>query len=719
MKSIQTLLLNLLVGLNAFILFFLLFEDRIVLPVALQVLGRMHPLLLHFPIVLLTLAWLLACFGNRWVLQHDIVRRLVYALLFVTAWSAAITVLAGLLLSKEGGYEGSSFLWHKWMGVALCFSATALLWSHGSAADGQDKYRPLFLWGISLSLVILILAGHFGASLTHGADYLMEPLRRNKQKALDVETAVLYPDLIYPILQTKCLGCHSNSKSKGGLILTDTASVLKGGDSGPVLVKGATEESLLIERLLLDLDHEHRMPPKGKPQLTPAELALIEAWIATGADFSTPLSALPIGDTIHALVEAVYGPPVKETYDFPAADAKVIEKLATPYRAIKPLSQSSPALHVGFYGKAFYTEQALQELSPISQQVVSLALNGMPLSSADKGELKSFVNLRELVMNDTPIDDTWAETLAQLPALRHISLSSTNITEAGLTMLLSSTTIRAVYVWNTGIDVNALETLQQKYRDVRIERGYVDDGNQVLPLNDPVVAPKSSFFRDEIQVLLSHPISGVELRYTLDGTEPDSVHGLAYTAPISVKSPTVVKTKAYKSGWLSSQKATRTFHRSLYRPSRVTLANRPHPKYRGREALALFDLESGGDSHLDGKWLGFHGQQLVASMHFDAAIDFDAIGINVKQNYGIHIYPPKTVEIWGGVDSTSAKLLARFRPELAKPGQASSKRMVDAVCSGKAVKYLRVVAEPYGPIPTGYPGEGNPAWIFVDELVMY
>src|SRR5690606_9632850 len=65
MKSIHSLLLNLLVGLLAFIVFFILFESRIAVPPALQVLGRAHPLFLHFPIVLLVLAWLLACFGKR------------------------------------------------------------------------------------------------------------------------------------------------------------------------------------------------------------------------------------------------------------------------------------------------------------------------------------------------------------------------------------------------------------------------------------------------------------------------------------------------------------------------------------------------------------------------------------------------------------------------------------------------------------------------------
>src|SRR5690606_10381089 len=117
MKSIHSVLLNLLIAFQVFIVFFLFFEGRIEVPPFLQVMGRAHPLLLHFPIVLLVLVWLLACFGEKLEMGRPLVGQLTYSLLLLTAWSAAITVVAGLLLSKEGGYEGSGFQWHKWTGI--------------------------------------------------------------------------------------------------------------------------------------------------------------------------------------------------------------------------------------------------------------------------------------------------------------------------------------------------------------------------------------------------------------------------------------------------------------------------------------------------------------------------------------------------------------------------------------------------------------------------
>ncbi|SEL83405.1 c-type cytochrome domain-containing protein [Parapedobacter koreensis] len=719
MKSIQALLLNLLIGLHAFIVFFLFFEDRIVVPSVLQVLGRTHPLLLHFPIVLLVLAWSFACFGNRLNLPQATVSRLVRVLLLAGAWCAAITVVAGLLLAKEGGYEGNGFVWHKWTGVALCFLATGLLWYYQIPGNkGKRHYPPFFRAGLSLSLVILLTAGHFGAGLTHGEDYLFEPLRRSKEKALDMETAIVFQDVVYPILQAKCLSCHSAAKAKGDLVLSDTASILKGGKHGQLLAKDSAEESLLIERLLLDLDHEHRMPPKGKPQLTPEELALVKAWVASGADFNIPLATLPMGDTIHQLAVAIYGASKGETYGFSAADAETVEKLNTPYRVVKPVAQESPALAVGFYGKAMYTDRSLEELASVDKQVVSLTLSGMPVSTNSRETVKRFINLRELLLNGTPVDDTWLATLATLPKLRTVGLSGTSVTEAGLKQLLAAPALRAVYVWNTRIDTNALDRLQQQYRNIRIERGYVDDGHTLLSLNDPVIMPKNDFFRDRVQVTLTHPVKGVELRYTLDGSEPDSVHSQVYSKPFVAEHTTGIRVRGYKTGWLSSKEVARTLHRSGRAPDRAFLLSRPNPQYKGRGALTLTDLASGSSNHADGKWLGFHGEQLVASMHFDNAIRIDTIGISVKQDYGSHIYPPKWVEVWGGMDSTDARLLLRFQPPLTNPQQALPRRMIVAPMAGEAIRYLRIAVEPFVPIPRGFPAEGNPAWVFVDEIIM-
>ena len=84
---------------------------------------------------------------------------------------------------------------------------------------------------------------------------------------------------VRPILAKNCYSCHRQT-SLGGLRLDARASILKGGNSGPAIVPGKPEESLLVKVI----EHTHdrlKMPPGGK--LSPEEIAAIRGWIEAGA----------------------------------------------------------------------------------------------------------------------------------------------------------------------------------------------------------------------------------------------------------------------------------------------------------------------------------------------------------------------------------------------------------------------------------------------------
>ncbi len=87
---------------------------------------------------------------------------------------------------------------------------------------------------------------------------------------------------IVPILREKCLKCHGEKERKGELDLRTSASVLKGGESGAVIVPKDPEKSLLYEKVV-----EGEMPPGKKDRLSEAELATIRRWIEAGARTAT------------------------------------------------------------------------------------------------------------------------------------------------------------------------------------------------------------------------------------------------------------------------------------------------------------------------------------------------------------------------------------------------------------------------------------------------
>ena len=71
---------------------------------------------------------------------------------------------------------------------------------------------------------------------------------------------------VRPLLAEKCYSCHGDKKQKGGLRLDSLEAILKGGESGPAVVPGKPDESLLVEAINYA---GPEMPPNGK--LAPGE----------------------------------------------------------------------------------------------------------------------------------------------------------------------------------------------------------------------------------------------------------------------------------------------------------------------------------------------------------------------------------------------------------------------------------------------------------------
>ena len=88
---------------------------------------------------------------------------------------------------------------------------------------------------------------------------------------------------VRPVLANNCYKCHStkSEKVKGGLLLDSRAGLLKGGETGPAIVLGSPEKSLLIKAISY-ADPDLQMPPKGD-KLSDQQIADLTAWVKMGA----------------------------------------------------------------------------------------------------------------------------------------------------------------------------------------------------------------------------------------------------------------------------------------------------------------------------------------------------------------------------------------------------------------------------------------------------
>jgi uncharacterized membrane protein/mono/diheme cytochrome c family protein len=256
-----------------------------------QFLGRLHPLIVHFPVGLLVVALFLEILD--WRSTNKSLRAGINALLWIGAGSAVLAVALGLLLASQEEYGGDTLTYHQWAGISTMVLALLTLLVLRTGRIGL--YRSI----LTLTVVGVAVAGHFGSMLTHGEDYLTSVLpQEHDTKVADFGqtnfmlvsngqplTEKQVEDLnleVRSILAHNCYSCHSATKMKGELRLDKRELIMKGGEDGPVIVAGHPEKSELIRRISLPTGHKEAMPTKGK-RLTAKEVALLDYWIKQGA----------------------------------------------------------------------------------------------------------------------------------------------------------------------------------------------------------------------------------------------------------------------------------------------------------------------------------------------------------------------------------------------------------------------------------------------------
>jgi len=707
---------NLLFALNIFIIFFLLVGGSIVIPQWLQPIGRMHPLIIHFPIVLLIMAMLLEFFRFKDRFQAEKLYHDFTAWLWLSgAIFAALTAIMGLFLSKEQGYDGDVVQWHKWFGVIVVFVSSIIYLFRDAGWYSQKIARS----GAACVVLCLVVAGHFGADITHGDNFILAPVWHPEKKLVPIDKALVFRDVVEPVFENKCNGCHNPGKSKGGLILTDEKSLLKGGKDGKLFVAGQPQLSLLLQRIHMPEGEKKHMPQSGKPQLTADEMAIIYLWIKENALFNKKVIDLPVNDSLRVLAANYLKPAeaTEEQYDFAAADDKLIKKLNNNYRVIYPIAQESPALGVNIYNKKTYQPKALEELSGIKKQVVTLDLNKMPVKDAEMKTIAQFENLRVLNLNFTDVTGSNLKTLASLKYLRSLSLAGTRLDHEAIKQISAIKSLTKVALWDTGLPDNEIAELQKNNKNIDFIKGFKDDGKPVK-LNDPQVKNTSFVFTKPMQLDLGHPIKGVDIRYTTDGTDPDSVKGLLYKPGIMIAQNTSIKARAYKVGWYGSDIVQANFYRSTYSPDSISFIVGPNSKYSGDGPKTLIDKDLGGNNFGNGKWIGSQ-KDLVVYMQFAKPVDLHTITLNCMRNIGSQIFLPIGIEIWGGTDATHMKLLSRLNPAAPKKDDPFMVKGMDCnLTAAHPLTCLKIIAKPIQNLPSWDPVKKQPGWVFMDEIFL-
>jgi mono/diheme cytochrome c family protein/uncharacterized membrane protein len=448
--------------------------------------GRFHPVFVHLPIGILLLACLF-----QWLMIKErfaVLQPAIPVTLFWGMISAIVSCISGYLLSTTGDYDGQLVSQHQWLGISVAVVSLILYVLHKRSVSGRTARI------ISLVLFLLItITGHLGGSLTHGSTYLTEGLNAGaadkKGAAIppipNIQEAVVYNDMVKPLLEARCYSCHGPNKKKGKLRLDTEEFILKGGEDGKTIIAGDAEASGLIERLLLPQSDDDHMPPKEKPQLTQQEITLLHWWVSNGAHFSKKVKDLQQTEKIKpVLLSLQKGDAAQEETklsDVPEgevskADDAVIKKLQAAGVIVIPVAQNSNYLSVNFVTAVSTADSVMKLLGSLKKQLLWLKLNNATVNDHTVEFIKECKAITRLQLNNTAITDKVMATIKLLPQLQSLNLVGTKVTAEAVLQLQSLKMLKHIYLYKTAVTRNNWATLQKAFPSTKI-----DSGNYVVP----------------------------------------------------------------------------------------------------------------------------------------------------------------------------------------------------------------------------------------------
>ena len=446
-------------------------------------LGRFHPLVVHLPIGFLLLAAVFQYLKRKPATSH--LDNAIAPTLLLGALAAVLSVIFGLMLASDGGYEGGTLFWHKWLGILVAgASITAWLTKRGTIKLGTKAGN----WMMGGLVALLFVTGHLGGNLTHGSGYLLQHAPgfvkmifgagdEEQQAApgtMQLDSVVVYADLVQPVLEQKCFSCHNEDKQKGGLVMNTVEGMMEGGDHGAVLEESNAIESELLRRVTLPTTSKLFMPPKGNP-MTFDQIKVLEWWINSGTSFEERLVDIDIPKDIKVILLRSFGvdserKPYVEMIEVEPVAAEAIAPLEEAGLRLVQLAENNNLVEISAIDSLDGGKADL--LLKAKEQITWLNFGKAGITDDMLKVVGQLPNLTRLRLEKNQISDAGIQHLTGLKHLESLNLYATPVTDGVLESIRKIPSLKRLYLWQTQVTREAAEALQNDRPDLEIDMGF-------------------------------------------------------------------------------------------------------------------------------------------------------------------------------------------------------------------------------------------------------
>lgn len=150
----------------------------------------------------------------------------------------------------------------------------------------------------------------------------------------------------------------------------------------------------------------------------------------------------------------------------------------------------------------------------------------------------------------------------------------------------------------------------------------------------------------------------------------------------------------------------------------VTLSSDFSPNYPGDGAAGLVDGYLAGLEHVDPGWLGFWGQDLVATIDLGEPVEVKGCSARFLQNVRLGIFLPTALEIFTGTElgELTRQRTVNSDVPVREPGPLTG--VLGARDLSVRARFVQIRAKNIAAIPSWHPAAGQKAWLFADEVLV-
>jgi hypothetical protein len=246
----------------------------------------------------------------------------------------------------------------------------------------------------------------------------------------------------------------------------------------------------------------------------------------------------------------------------------------------------------------------------------------------------------------------------------------------------------------------------------------------------PIIEPHRSLFANKIMIELNDYNESTQIKYTLDGTDPEN-DSEKYIGPFVMDESFILKAAVFGEDLESSDIIQKEFRKTIvYDPGDPFLEmngnvypsiaenDKYHSNYTGGGKLALIDGNFGNTDFRDPYWQGYQSNDCDVVIDCGKTIEINNIAANFLENQGSWIFLPQKIAVSfseNGKDFSEEYII--YKSDVAENDETKIKSFGKKFQNINA-RYIHFLADNIGNCPPYHKGSGNPAFIFIDEIII-